>query len=201
MAQGSEYTIERADDTLRFTTTSFRADRGSVLHSGIFNKELASSFLAAIIVGAFLIGLGLAGKLRLMHYFIAAVFFVILFPLARVFVFRGPRLQVIAHRERGYVILRLTSHFRRKRIERSIDSLKRVAVDHVRMEPENVDGIKIVEKIALQHGTVIPGFGEVKEFYNVGLVFDDANYTIFSSSADVDAEKVAQDFHNYVFNG
>jgi hypothetical protein len=197
MSEGGSFTIEKENGILRLTTGSFKTDRGSVLHSGIFNKELASSFVAAIVSSAFIILIAAFGDLKLFHYFIAAIIFVVIFPLSRIYVFKEHVLETTVNSKSGKVLLTLTGPLGKKKIESSLAGLRAISVDHIRIEPENPDGIKIVEKIALQHGTVIPGFGEVKEFFNVDLRLDDEKVTVLTTSDEDEARSVADELRIY----
>jgi hypothetical protein len=197
MSAGGIFNIEKENGKIRLTTTSFRADRGSVLHSGIFNKELASSFVAAVVASAFVIVVAVFSDLEILHYFIAAIIFVIIFPLSRIYIFKEPMLETVLDKNSGMLSITLSGHLGKKKIESPLDVIRDISVDHIRIEPENPDGIKIVEKIALQHGTVIPGFGEVKEFFNVELQLDDERYTVLTTSNQVDARSIADELRMY----
>ncbi|NIN70309.1 MAG: hypothetical protein GTO63_37660, partial [Anaerolineae bacterium] len=43
-----------------------------------------------------------------------------------------------------------------------LSDLEEVRRRQIVIEPENPDGVDFVAKIAIQHGTLIPGFGETK---------------------------------------
>jgi hypothetical protein len=197
MNERGAFNIEKENGKIRLTTTSFSADRGSVLHSGIFNKELASSFVAAVVASAFVILVAVSSDLKLLHYFIAAIIFVIIFPLSRIYIFKEPRLETVLDENSGILSITLSGPLGKKKIEGLLEAVRDISVDHIRIEPENPDGIRIVEKIALQHGTVIPGFGEVKEFFNVQLQLDDKRYTVLTTSHEVDARSVADELRMY----
>ncbi|MEE9524227.1 MAG: hypothetical protein V3V59_05675, partial [Thermodesulfovibrionales bacterium] len=154
MDERGAFNIEKENGIIRLTTTSFRADRGSVLHSGIFNKELASSFVAAVVASAFLILVVLFSDLGILHYLIAAIIFVIIFPLSRIYVFKEHRLETVLNKDSGTISITLSGPLGKKKIEGPLGAVRDISVDHIRIEPENPDGIKIVKKIALQHGTV-----------------------------------------------
>jgi len=55
-----------------------------------------------------------------------------------------------------------------------------------------------VEKIAAQHGTVIPGFGEVKEFYNIVMDFGDETFTILTTQDRSEAEGIMVKLKDYL---
>jgi hypothetical protein len=65
--------------------------------------------------------------------------------------------------------------------------------------PENPDGIRLVEQVALQHGTVIPGFGKTSEFYTVEMEFKNGKrITIFSSEEPSMAEDVRAKLSGFI---
>ncbi len=187
-------TLEEGRITLRAYT--FRAEKGSVLHSGIFSPELASSFVAAVVAVVVLIVFAFATKLRLYHYIIAALVFGIVIPLARLFIFKEPYLETMI--DGDYITISLKRPLLGKSIRRTKKELKDIRIDYKRFEPENPDAIAFVEKIAAQHGTVIPGFGEVKEFYDLVLDFGDQKITVLTSEDKEDAENVMQKLMDYI---
>ncbi|GBD99674.1 hypothetical protein BMS3Abin07_01714 [bacterium BMS3Abin07] len=198
MNENSIYTLKENGDIVTLKTASFRAERGSVLHSGIFNRELASSFLAATAAVTVLILFAVFSELHLVSYVIVLVVFIVVLPLSRIYVFGETYIETVFDRGSKTVSVHLKRAVGSRKIKKSMDSLRDITIDHIRIEPENPDGIAIVEKIALQHGTVIPGFGEVKEFYNVDLKFEDAGYTVLSTSSEDDARAVVETLKKYI---
>jgi len=198
VADRSVFVLEPLDGAIRLKTTSYRADRGSVLHSGIFSRELASSFVAAGAAAAFIIVFAIYGVLRLVHYIMAAAVFVIVFPLARIFIFKERYLETVLDTRSGEVRIAVKGGMGKKEMIRPLKDLKDIRISWLRVEPENPDGIAVVEKIALQHGTVIPGFGEVKEFFNVELVFDKESFTILTVESEPEAVSVVERLKEYM---
>jgi hypothetical protein len=190
MNEEREYTLETEDGRFLLRTTSFKAEKGSVLHSGIFSRELSSSFVAFVIAVAVLFLMGANYGLSLAHYILASVVFVILFPVLRIYVFRRPLLETLYDGDSGILTITLITPFRRKTVRRPAAKLRDVRLGHTRIEPENPDGIAVVEKVALQHGTVIPGFGKAEDFFNIELVFDDESYIILTTGEKTKAEEV-----------
>ena len=68
MKEAETYRIEIEDGRVALKTASFKAEKGSVLHSGIFNKELASSFVAAVAAAVVLAFFALNYELGIIHY-------------------------------------------------------------------------------------------------------------------------------------
>jgi len=44
------YEISKKEDKISMKTLFFRAERGSILHSGIYNRELASSLASGVVI-------------------------------------------------------------------------------------------------------------------------------------------------------
>jgi hypothetical protein len=192
------YTLTMIEESLILTTSSFKAEKGSLLHSGIFSRELSSSFIAAIFVVVFLILLSLRHQLTAVHYFLGALFFALIFPLSRIYLFKEPQLETIFDKKSGNLTMTLRKPLGKRAIKKTLDSLRDITFEHMRFEPENPDGVAFVEKIARQHGTVIPGFGEAMDFYNVTLMVANEKYTIFTTRIVSEAEAVVDRLRSFV---
>lgn len=190
------YSVTYEENRITLRAFSYKAEKGSMLHSGIFSRELASSFVAAVITGAILILFALTTNVRLFHYIIAIVVFIIIFPLSRIFIFKETYLETVI--DGDYITITLKRPLLGKSIRRKKQELKDLRIDYVRFEPENPDAIEFVEKIAAQHGTVIPGFGEVKEFYNVVIDFGDEAFTILTTQHRSEAEEIMVKLKDYL---
>ena len=165
------YHIEKKGNTVVLKTTSFKAERGSVLHSGIFNRELASSLAAGAVIVVLSFFFALYFRITVI-YLIAVVFlFAALFILFRIYVFRGAVLETVFDKEKRTVTLSLKRTMGGSVRSFSLDELSGIRLDHTSFQPENQDAVQFVERIALQHGTVIPGFGKTEDFYAVELDF------------------------------
>ncbi len=198
MNESGTYRMEIEDNRVTLRTTSFKAERGSVLHSGIFNREFSSSFVAVAVSAAVLVLFGLRGELQLLHYVMAAAVFIVVFPLARLYLFKEPCLETVFDLDAGSVSITLRKPFGSSSIKRSLDSLDDIRISHIRFEPENPDGVAFVKRIALQHGTVIPGFGQVEDFYNVELRFDGEGFIILTTGTEAEAGAVVDKLRKYV---
>jgi Ca2+/Na+ antiporter len=175
------YQIEKSENGVVVRTTSFRTERRSVLHSGIFNRELASSLAAGavmVIMGFFF---ALYFRITVVH-FIAAVFvFAALFILFRIYAFREAVLETTFDWERKTITISLKRTMGSRLRSYPMDALAGIRIHHLSMEPENLDAVKLVEKVAVQHGIVIPGFGKVEDFYFVELDFREKKIVIYSA--------------------
>ena len=198
MNESGTYRVEIEDNRVTLRTTSFKAERGSVLNSGIFTREFSSSFVAVAVSAAVFVFFALRHELRILHYAIVVAVFILVFPLARIYLFKEPCLETVFDLDTKSVDITLRKPFGSKSIKRSLDSLDDIRINHIRMEPENPDGVAFVKKIALQHGTVIPGFGQVEDFYSVELRFDGEGFVILTTRTESEARAVVDKLSRYV---
>jgi len=170
-----------------------------VLHSGIYNRETASTFAA----GASMIMLGFffaSGPHLSTFTFIASLLlFVLLFLFFRTFIFRETFLRVIMDKGNNVVAITRKGFFRMDKQLFDFTGLEGIREDYKEVALENPEGTKIVEKIALQHGAVIPGFGAAAEFYTVEFELKDSgSIMVFSSRDYSEADDVTRTFKNFI---
>lgn len=191
MGNNGKYQIDMKDNMLIFSTAFFKAEKGSILHSGIFSRELAS-FLAA---GAVLTVLGFFFasnfKITAIHFIIAVFLFAALSLFFRAYIFHEANLEIVFDKGKGKITSTLKKAVGKEIKVYPVSELKGIKPGQVTFKPENPDGVKVVENIALQHGTVIPGFGEVMEFNTVELEFKQGNrIIIFASELKEETESI-----------
>jgi hypothetical protein len=178
------YSLSKDGTMLVFRTTTFIADKGSVLHSGIYNRELSSwlaSFTFAGIAYFFLVGS--FGK-QVVLYAISMALFIVTFPLFRTYLFREQFLETVIDRAEAKVAI--IRHGIRKKVLETIPirDITGLWIDTQKTEVVNRDGVELVQKISAQHHTVIPGLGEETVFYSLKLRHaDGTERTIFSESS------------------
>lgn len=194
------YQLDIGKDRLVLRTTSFRAEKGSVLHEGIYNREFVSSLAAAAVGGMVVFLLAVFFGHGAMNYVIGGGVFIVVFPLFRKFLFWEPFLLTGIDRARGEVTVTLRKPLVGGVIRKPLDHLKDIKVHHTREEIPNPDAVEFVERISLQHGTVTPGLGEAKEFYSVNLVFEDDVISVFVSGKNDEALSVAESLRSFVFS-
>lgn len=176
-----------------FTTAYHSQDAGSVLHSGIYNREFSSMLasMAAAVVSYPLItffsreGIALYGAL-----FIVAV---LTFPLFRKYVFRGKTLKAVfdlSLRRAEFFQVGLTT---KKTGSVPIDRISRLMIEKKTPEIRNPDGVEFVKKISLQHGSVIPGFGDETPFFLLKLGLSDCADRVLYSDRAMDSVLAAYD--------
>jgi hypothetical protein len=195
----TDYQIDIKDNILTFSTTSFKAEKGSMLHSGIYNREM-SAILAAgvcmVIAGFFF---ALRYELTAYHFLISLVAFIGLFICFRTFVFKEPLLTFQIDKGRGDATVSVRAFLNAKKAQYRLADLSDVRVYTQVFEPQNVDGIKVVEHVALQHGTVIPGFGETKTLHTVEVLFKDSLLGFYVSDNEDDAAGLAGKIKGFIY--
>lgn len=202
METGREYQLRIRGSVLNFRTGAFRAEPGSALHSGIYNRELVASLVAgAILVFIAFFAVMKGADVRGPHYIGAVVLFALLTFLVRVYVFYEEYLELIIDRDKGIIDL-LVRRITRKRYKWALGELTGVRRGLTVIAPENQDGIDIVKNISLQHGMVIPGFGESKEYHSVNLEFGELDtVAVFNTEESDEAEAVSQVINKFVGSG
>ncbi len=188
------YTLQVEADRLILRTTSYRAEKGSVLHSGIYSRELASSFVGAGITIVFILFWYMLSTITLTVIILAVLLFTVVFILSRLYIFKEPYLECVIDKRNGTVKVTLVRGIFKRSVKKDLKDLRDLKTTHKRFEIENPDAVAFVEKIALQHGTVLPGFGEPEEFYEVLLKFTDSEIPILA----VKEKGEAEDFINKV---
>jgi hypothetical protein len=163
------YELKVNETLLTFKTPFFRAEKGSVLHSGIYNKEMASIMASSIVTASLFVYLAFTYGHRLIFYILVFSTFAAGFIFFRMFIFRERNLCLALSRADGRARIERPSFIGSRKECFPIEEIESIGISHRIIEPENIDGIRVVEKIALQHGTVIPGFGEELEIFSVEI--------------------------------
>lgn len=184
-APGYELTV--GADWLLLKTAHYKVEKGSILHSGIYNREMSSSLASSAVAGAFLIAFAATTGAGALHFAIAAVLFVGGVVFFRMTVFKENPLAVSVSKADGKVTIKYPGVFFGHTESFATEEVEKLAVELTTITPENPDGIKVVKKIALQHGTVIPGFGEELELHSVSFVLKDGTKKTVFASKDAEA--------------
>ena len=179
-----KYTLRREDNSLVFITSSYRAERGSVLHRDIYNREFASLLASMAVSGlVYTVLFYISGNAILIYVLIAAVL-PAGFLLFRRFVFKSGSLEIVFNKLTGMAELSLVRLAGKKRETFPVKNIVDVSVEEMRIEVENPDGMEFVKKISLQHGMVMPGFGERRSLYILKLIFSGGTDRIIHVSDD-----------------
>jgi len=169
------YRLSIEKERLIFMTSSYRAEKESVLHKGIYSLELASMLSSATITGILYIYIAFNYGITTFHYLLLLIIFVFGFIGLRASLFREKKLRLILDRGRRMAtIIRPGILFNRREVI-AFDQIDSVHVGTRRIVPENIDGIEFVERISRQHGSAVPGLGEEVEFITLNLRLKDGS--------------------------
>ncbi len=181
MDQNKSYSLKTEGETLTFRTTSFNAEKSSVLHSGVYSRESTSIlFASGISTFAYVLLSPSIGGPALY----AALAFVLAssFMLSRKYIFREKILEVSFNKQSGIAKIVLSGAFKRKAEEIALDDITSVETGSKKFEPVNKDGADFVQKISVQHGSAVPGLGEAEEFVTLSLKLkDDSERIIYAA--------------------
>ena len=173
MPDSSMYTLNKDDSRLVFSTSSYRADKGSVLHKGIYNHEFASMMASVIICGSVYVVIAFNDEIVIVHYLSLILLFVILFAALRKFVFRERMLELIIDKETETVSISIPSIVSDNKEDVLLSDIESVEAGSTSIFPEDRDAAKFVEKISRQHGSVVPGLADEAEFITLSLKLTD----------------------------
>ncbi len=199
MEKKKEYNISIKKGVLVFTTTSFRADEGSVLHSGIYSYELTSSLTSGAVLVALAMGLVYMGvELNALLIALGVTGFFVLMVLFRKYLFFEEFLRVEVDKDRNLVTL-FKKALRSTTETISMDLLRSIRWGLTMHVPQNTDGVGVVKRISAAHGMPIPGFGETREIHSVVFEFtDERDFMVFSSEDQDEVDVVLEMMKNFV---
>ena len=183
-AASKNYTIRKEGDILIFTTPAYKTELDSVLHSGIYNREFASLLSAAAVAGTLYVIAAMNTAHTLLRYLVFLLIFAGGFPFFRKFIFKESLMEVVFNAAGGEARIFTTWITKRLKETITISNIKDVSIETRKQAIENPDAVEFVEKISLQHGTVIPGFGKEKVLFLLKLhLADGTERTIYSDNA------------------
>lgn len=172
----NNYKIKIEGDKLVFITSSFKAERSSVLHSGVYTNEFSSMLLAsAAAMAAYMLTVS---RQPVVRYTVLIIIFAVSFIGANKYIFKERELQVVFDRKDKTVHMIQSGLFTKKREDIPFANIKSVDIGSRQFVPENIDGINFVQKISAQHGSAVPGLGEAEEFITLSLKLTDGSERI-----------------------
>jgi hypothetical protein len=175
MEEEKAYSLIREKNKLSFRTSSFEADKESVLHKGIYNYELSSTLSALMLSGITYVLMAFNFQMTILHYLANTLIFIVAFIGFRKYIFREKFLEIDFDKTNEMARLRRPWFIGMGTEEIPFASIKSVEVGSSQIRPVNVDGIQFVQKISAQHGSPVPGLGEEKEFVILLLKLTDGS--------------------------
>ena len=193
MDNRKKYQIKIEKNTLIFTTSSFKAEKQSVLHKGIYTKEFSSMlFASAAAIVSYLVVRGISTDTVFIHYLITVFVFIGAFLGAGRFIFKERYLMVVFNKPKNIATITRSGFLRKKTEKIPLHSIRSVEVGTKTFTPENIDGIKFVERISLQHGSFIPGLADEEEFVILSLKLSDGSERIMYAGETKDEPHIPQ---------
>ena len=180
-AASRNYTVRKEEDKLFFATPAYKTDPESVLHSGIYNREFSSVLASAALAGIVYMIVAMNTGSTIVRSMVFLLVFAGGFPFFRKFVFKESLMEVVFNTAAGEAKVYTSWITKRLKETFSIKSIKDISIESRKREVENPDAVRFVKQISLQHGTVIPGFGEEKALFLLKLhLADGSERTIYS---------------------
>lgn len=172
------YIVRKEENKLIFATPAYRADPDSVLHSGIYNREFSSVLASAAAAGIVYVIVAMNTGNTLVRSLAFLLVFTGGFPFFRKFVFKESLLEVVFNTAAGEA--KIYTSWITKRLKETIPvkNIHDISIESRKHEVENPDAVRFVKQISLQHGTVIPGFGEEKALFLLKLHLSDGSERI-----------------------
>jgi len=197
----SAYSIITEKDRLIFRTSSFQAEKTSMLHGGVYTEEFSSMLLAsAACILAYMYIVSVI-HILLLRYIILVLIFIAAFLGANRYIFKKRSLEADFDRTRRTV--KIT---RPRIIANDVEIIPYAKISSVEMGaeiivPENIDGIRFVQKISFQHGSAMPGLGDEEEFITLSLkLTDGTKRTIYAGKTAEGPAVPVNEIKNFIMN-
>jgi hypothetical protein len=183
--QNNKYRTEKTGDILIFKTAYFSAERGSVLHSGIYNRDFASALSSLCVAGLVYLVVVMNLKKGILPHVVFLVVFAAGFLFLRGFVFKERYMETVLDRAAGRAEIYMVGITKKKKDSVAIKDINNVLIERRKSAVENPDGVEFVQKISSQHGMAIPGFGEEKIFFLLKLKLSDGTDRLIFADGDM----------------
>ena len=173
------YELTRDNNRLVFKTSSYKAEKSSVLHSGVYSKEFTSMlFASGVCIFSYLVSDMIGIRSPIIDSIILITLFVGAFLGANTFIFKKSSLEAVFDRGSETISIIKSGLISARRETIPFARIESVDVGSRRFVPENADGIDFVQKISAQHGSAMPGLSEVEEFVTLSLRLKDGSKNI-----------------------
>ncbi|GBD95861.1 MAG TPA: hypothetical protein ENG83_00640 [Nitrospirae bacterium] len=195
-----DYQLKTENNRLIFRTSSFKAEKSSVLHPGVYTREFSSTLFASAVCILAYMSTGLPGiKPAIVRYIILIFIFVIALLAAIKYIFKERYLEVDFDRSDKSVNIVRPGIIGKKIEKIHFDDIKSVDLGNKKFVPENIDGIKFVQKISAQHGSAMPGLGDTEEFITLSLKLKDGSEKIiYAGKVDEEPEIPVNEIRSFL---
>lgn len=180
------YQLETHKDRLILKTSSFKAEKTSVLHSGVYTREFTSMlFASGACIFSYMLTDIISSRPPVIRYAILILLFVAAFLGANKYIFKERQLEVVFNRKDKMIHIVRSGLITRKIEKIPFEKVKSIDIGSRKFVPDNFDGINFVQKISAQHGSAVPGLSDVEEFVTLSLrLIDGSEKIIFAAKID-----------------
>jgi hypothetical protein len=179
MKDESTYKIRRTENELIFETGSYSAEKSSVLHSGVYSREFSSMLLAsALCLGIFVASGYMVDDARLKRFIASIIFFIPLFLMSRKTLFRDRVLRLMMDADSDTALLTRPGILTDRKEKIPFENIVSIDIGSRRFAPDNPDAVQFVQKISAQHGSPVPGLGDIEEYVTLSLKLTDGSERI-----------------------
>jgi len=193
------YTVRKEEGKLIFATPAYRADPDSVLHSGIYNQEFSSMLASVAVAGTAYAVVAMNTGNTIIRSMVFLLIFAAGFPFFRKFVFKESLMEVVFDTSGGEA--KVYTNWTTKKLKETIPikNIKDISIESRKHEAENPDAVRFVKHISLQHGSVIPGFGEEKVLFLLKLhLSDGSERTIYTDNTMQDVLSACDEIREFL---
>jgi hypothetical protein len=199
---GKTFNMMYEGNSLIFTTSSFRAEKTSVLHSGVYSREFSSMlFASAACILVYMLSEPAGIEPAVLLYAVLIIVFVLFFLGSKKFIFRDRFLKVIFDNDGRTAAITHPGIMSRRTEKIHFSKIKSVEIGSRKFAPENIDAVHFVQKISLQHGSAVPGLGAEEEFITLSLnLTDGSERLIFAGKIDEEPELPVNEIRKFLAN-
>ncbi len=192
------YEMKTDAEKLLFKTAFYKAERTSVLHSGIYNKEFTSMlFSGAICLMSYMLTELMALK-SIFRFIIVLIVFFISFIGARNLIFKEHYLEAVFDKTSQIATLKYPGIVPKKE-SIPFSTISSLELGSKRYVPRNIDGINFVQKISIQHGGAVPGLGQEEEYITVSLkLINKSHKIIFACRTDAEPDLPINEIRHFL---
>ncbi len=194
------YEVRTEGDRLVFRTSSFKAEKRSVLPANVYSREFSSMlFASATATLAYMFGNIIETNIAVVRYLNTLLVFIAAFLGSHKYIFRESYLEAEFNRAAETLNIVRSGIIMKKPEKIPFADIRSINTEVKKFLPENVDGIKFVRKISLQHGSDIPGLGDVEEFFTLSLKLNDgAERVIFAGKDKKETETALKEIRCFL---
>ena len=195
----SSYTLKKENNRLVFTTNSFRAEKSSVLHEGVYTKEFASMLAASALSVPVYVAVSFFATSSVLRIVTVIILFVVSFIALKKYIFKDNLLEAVFDGTSKTVCINQSGLLSIRKETIPFRDIRSVEIGSRKFDPVNLDGIQFVQKISAQHGSAVPGLSESEEFVTLSLMgTDGAERLLFAGKVEEEPGMPLNEINNFL---